>query len=214
MLIEPLITMLLLSFTLASLLLALAPGPDNIFVLTHSALYGARSGIAVIVGLCLGIMVHTLCLIVGISALLAAYPTLLLFIKLLGVAYLSYLAYQAFLAALKAQGMSTNHSQKLESKALIKRGFFMNITNPKVQLFFLSFFPQFLPPDAQGLNLALQILILGLIFALATLLVFSIIALSSTLLRSAFVSPTFNRYLNGSAAFIFSALALYTLYNC
>ena len=58
----------LLSFAAASLLLAIAPGPDNIFVLTQSALYGAKKGMAVIAGLCLGIMCQTLCLIVGVSA--------------------------------------------------------------------------------------------------------------------------------------------------
>ena len=217
----------LTSFALASFILAIAPGPDNIFVLTQSALYGVKKGIAVIIGLCLGILIQTLCLVVGLSAFISALPALMIVIKLIGVAYLCYLAYQAIKAS---RALSRECSQAAESAAgaetqsqahnklgdisyrrLVYRGLIMNITNPKVQLFFLSFFPQFLPSSAQGMLLAAYMALLGAIFGLMTLIVFCSIALFSGTLSSYFNSPSFNIKLNYSAAFIFLALAVFTL---
>ena len=241
----------LTSFALASFILAIAPGPDNIFVLTQSALYGVKKGIAVIIGLCLGILIQTLCLVVGLSAFIIAVPALMIVIKLIGVAYLCYLAYQAIKASL---ALSRESSQAAESAAgagagadakavagagakadagaeagadtkshshnklgdisyrrLVYRGLIMNITNPKVQLFFFSFFPQFLPSSAQGMVLAAYMALLGAIFGLMTLIVFCSIALFSGTLSSYFNSPSFNIKLNYSAAFIFLALAVFTL---
>ena len=128
------------SFALSSLILALAPGPDNIFVLTQSALYGVKKGILVIVGLCLGILVQTLCVIVGVTAFISAVPILLSLIKFLGAAYLLYLAFMAIKHAravatinLEAGGLKP---EQLTAVRLIRRGLIMNVTNPKVQLFF------------------------------------------------------------------------------
>lgn len=231
----------LTSFALASFILAIAPGPDNIFVLTQSALYGVKKGIAVIIGLCLGILIQTLCLVVGLSAFISAVPALMIVIKLIGVAYLCYLAYKAIKASLalsrecsKATEASAgagadakadagaedgsdtkSHSHNklgdISYRRLVYRGLIMNITNPKVQLFFLSFFPQFLPSSAQGMVLAAYMALLGAIFGLMTLIVFCSIALFSGTLSSYFNSPSFNIKLNYSAAFIFLALAVFTL---
>ena len=231
----------LTSFALASFILAIAPGPDNIFVLTQSALYGVKKGIAVIIGLCLGILIQTLCLVVGLSAFISAVPALMIVIKLIGVAYLCYLAYQAIRASLalsressqaaaSAAGAGAGADAKADAGAgvetksnshnklgdisyrrLVYRGLIMNITNPKVQLFFLSFFPQFLPSSAQGMVLAAYMALLGAIFGIMTLIVFCSIALFSGTLSSYFNSPSFNIKLNYSAAFIFLALAVFTL---
>ena len=231
----------LTSFALASFILAIAPGPDNIFVLTQSALYGVKKGIAVIIGLCLGILIQTLCLVVGLSAFISAVPALMIVIKLIGVAYLCYLAYQAIRASLAlsressqaaasaavagagadakadagagAETKSNSHNKlgDISYLRLVYRGLIMNITNPKVQLFFLSFFPQFLPSSSQGMVLAAYMALLGAIFGLMTLIVFCSIALFSGTLSSYFNSPSFNIKLNYSAAFIFLALAVFTL---
>lgn len=225
----------LTSFALASFILAIAPGPDNIFVLTQSALYGVKKGIAVIIGLCLGILIQTLCLVVGLSAFISAVPALMIVIKLIGVAYLCYLAYQAIRASLDLSRESSQASESAASasagaedaadtkshshnklgdisyRRLVYRGLIMNITNPKVQLFFLSFFPQFLPSSAQGMVLAAYMALLGAIFGIMTLIVFCSIALFSGTLSSYFNSPSFNIKLNYSAAFIFLALAVFTL---
>lgn len=233
----------LTSFALASFILAIAPGPDNIFVLTQSALYGVKKGIAVIIGLCLGILIQTLCLVVGLSAFISAVPALMIVIKLIGVAYLCYLAYQAIKASralsressqaaasaagagasadagagAKADAGADNNSRAhnklgdISYRRLVYSGLIMNITNPKVQLFFLSFFPQFLPSSAQGMVLAAYMALLGAIFGIMTLIVFCSIALFSGTLSSYFNSPSFNIKLNYSAAFIFLALAVFTL---
>ena len=231
----------LTSFALASFILAIAPGPDNIFVLTQSALYGVKKGIAVIIGLCLGILIQTLCLVVGLSAFISAVPALMIVIKLIGVAYLCYLAYQAIRASLAlsressqaaasaagagagadakadagagAETKSNSHNKlgDISYRRLVYSGLIMNITNPKVQLFFLSFFPQFLPSSAQGMVLAAYMALLGAIFGIMTLIVFCSIALFSGTLSSYFNSPSFNIKLNYSAAFIFLALAVFTL---
>lgn len=231
----------LTSFALASFILAIAPGPDNIFVLTQSALYGVKKGIAVIIGLCLGILIQTLCLVVGLSAFISAVPAFMIVIKLIGVAYLCYLAYQAINASLAlsressqaaasaagagagadakadagagAETKSNSHNKlgDISYRRLVYRGLIMNITNPKVQLFFLSFFPQFLPSSAQGMLLAAYMALLGAIFGIMTLIVFCSIALFSGTLSSYFNSPSFNIKLNYSAAFIFLALAVFTL---
>ena len=80
------------AFCAASIVLAMAPGPDNLFVLSQSAIYGPRSGIIVVLGLCSGLVIQTLCAACGIAAVVAAIPALFFAIKLAGALYLFYLA--------------------------------------------------------------------------------------------------------------------------
>lgn len=84
------------NFFIAALVVALAPGPDNLFVLAQSATHGARAGFSVICGLCTGICVQTVLLIVGVSALIAASPIAFFVLQCCGAAYLLYLAYKSF----------------------------------------------------------------------------------------------------------------------
>ena len=86
----------MLNFFIAALVVALAPGPDNLFVLAQSATHGARAGFSVICGLCTGICVQTVLLIVGVSALIAASPIAFFVLQCCGAAYLVYLAYKSF----------------------------------------------------------------------------------------------------------------------
>ena len=83
-------------FFIAALVVAIAPGPDNLFVLAQSATHGTRAGICVICGLCTGIAVQTTLLIVGVSALIAASPVAFFVLQCCGAAYLLYLAYKSF----------------------------------------------------------------------------------------------------------------------
>ena len=84
------------SFTIAAAILAVAPGPDNLFVLLQSALYGARAGIFVTLGLCVGVCIQTMLAAFGVAAVVAASPTLLFMIQCAGAAYLLYLAWGAW----------------------------------------------------------------------------------------------------------------------
>ncbi len=163
----------LLTFFAASLLLALAPGPDNIFVLTQSALHGRTSGLVVTVGLCTGLIVHTLGVALGVAVIFQASAVAFTALKLCGAAYLLYLAWQIFRAS--ATRFESARSNRLSYKKLYSRGIIMNVTNPKVSIFFLAFLPQFTDP-ARG-SVALQTGLLGLLFILSALLVFGGIAL-------------------------------------
>lgn len=190
-----------------ALLLALAPGPDNLFVLMQSATGGRRTGFAVVVGLMLGVMVHTLAVALGLAAVFAASTTAFTVLKLAGGAYLLYLAWGAWRApaVLKADGGVPAATQSW--LRLMLRGVVMNLTNPKVVLFFLALLPQFVQP-ARG-PVAVQIVWLGLIFIVAATLVFSAVVLAADLLRGRLIgSARAQRWLNRAAAGVFAALAL------
>ena len=197
------------AFCAASIVLAMAPGPDNLFVLSQSAIYGPRSGIIVVIGLCSGLVIQTLCAACGIAAVIAAIPALFFAIKLAGALYLFYLAYKAWVHA--KDEITTVGGSKKTGLMLWRRGLIMNITNPKVQIFFLAFFPQFVAKDTQGFNLVLQMVIQGITFIFATLLVFSAVAFCAGALASKVKNPTFSFYLNRLSALLFVALGLSTL---
>ncbi len=163
---------LTLFFTTA-VLLALTPGPDNIFVLSQSLAYGQKSGVMVTLGLCSGLLGHTAMVALGVAALLAASPALFRLIQWLGVAYLLYLAWQSWFAVVSDANAA--RQPKLTPVRLYLRGVVMNLTNPKVGLFFIAFLPQFVN-ESYG-PVTSQIILLGFLFIVSTLLVFGGIAL-------------------------------------
>lgn len=198
-----------LSFFGIAALLALAPGPDNVFVLMQSATHGRRAGLFVVLGLCTGLIGHTLAVTVGLAAVFAASTTAFTVLKLAGAAYLLYLAWGAWRAqpATSAQTDGGAPRHRLSDWALFRRGIIMNLTNPKVGLFFLAFLPQFTSP-ARG-SVALQTISLGALFMLAALLVFSGIAFFSGLFGERIQgSARAQRWLNRFAALVFAGLAL------
>ncbi len=193
------------SFFGVSVILALSPGPDNIFVLTQSMLNGRIAGLIVTVGLASGILIHTAAVSLGVAAILAASPNLFNALKFIGAAYLLFLAWGAFNASAIKQ--TTGNAPKLSTAKLFFRGFIMNVTNPKVTIFFLAFLPQFTDP-ARG-SVAFQIVILGALFIIATLLIFGGIALLAGLLGPRLQnSQKVQRLLNRTAAVVFVGLAL------
>ena len=134
-----------LTFFVTALMLALAPGPDIIFVLTQSALYGMRAGVATTLGLISGLCFHTTIVAVGVAGIFMTSPLAFTLLTVVGAAYLLYLAWLSFRA-----GASMAHLQEsrfLGYWGLYRRGVIMNITNPKVTLFFLAFLPQFCAPE-------------------------------------------------------------------
>lgn len=202
-----------LSFLVASSILAIAPGPDNLFVLLQSAMHGPKAGIMVTLGLCVGVLLQTLFAACGVAAVVATSAVLLTIIKCLGAAYLSYLAWGAWHAPVM-QGNQFDHQVKpsvLTSFQLWRRGILMNITNPKVLIFFLAFFPQFLIPGSTEESVMLQMLEMGTTFLIVTLIVFSGIAWCAGTLADRIRSERFQRYLNKISAVIFIALAISTL---
>ena len=183
----------LFAFFGVAVLLALTPGPDNVFVLLQSAQRGWRAGMAVVLGLCAGLVVHTGAVALGLATVFAASAVAFTLLKLCGAAYLVWLAWQALrptpaaaqtrasAAPLAAHDASEAAPVPASSRAkgngawrMVGRGMLMNLSNPKVLVFFLAFLPQFANP-ARG-PVALQLMVLGLVFMLATLLVFGAIA--------------------------------------
>ena len=176
---------LLISFLLASITLSLMPGPDNVFVLTESITKGKRNGIIISAGLASGIIVHTTVIATGLSILVQQSPYVFSGIKIFGAIYLLYLAYLTYKEETTYTIGETNLNSNLDIKEkwfpLYKKGFFMNVLNPKVTLFFIAFLPQFVTKD--GLPFSVQIIILGVIFMIQAFLVFSLIAIVAGNLR-------------------------------
>ena len=207
----------MLEFFVAAIVVALAPGPDNLFVLAQSATHGARAGICIICGLCTGILVQTGLLVVGVSALIAASPTAFFVIQCLGAAYLLYLAYKSFqvragTVKLDASGESAK-SKDLSLKRLYLRGIIMNLTNPKAILFELSFIPPAVNMNS-SLSPTLQMAILGAEFIVATFIVFGSIAfLAGAVKKFMLNSPkaTRNRNWFSGCVFVLLAVALFAL---
>lgn len=193
-----------ISFFLASLLLALVPGPDNIFVVTHSAMRGREAGLAVVMGLCSGLLVHTAAVALGIAVIFQTSDWAFILLKTLGALYLLYLAWQTLHAD------SFNLNQRAEHRPSLawsyRRGVMMNLTNPKVSLFFLAFLPQFV--QAAGTTVSAQIMLLGGLFIIATIVVFgSLAVLAGKVADCLKHSHRFQQGLNRIAAVIFILLA-------
>ncbi|WP_179320133.1 LysE family translocator [Winogradskyella helgolandensis] len=165
---------ILISFALATSALAISPGPDNIYVLVQSISNGKSYGLATVCGLITGCIIHTTLLAFGVSAIIAANENLFFGIKLLGSIYLLYLAYKVFKSASQLD-LDSNIAPKKSLKQLFVQGFFMNVLNPKVTIFFLAFFPGFLFSDS--MSTVIQFYILGGIFMLVSFVIFSSIAL-------------------------------------
>jgi threonine/homoserine/homoserine lactone efflux protein len=199
----PLETVLI--FVAASVALALVPGPDNIFVLTQSALHGRKAGIIVTLGLCSGLILHTTAVSLGVAVIFQTSAMAFNVLKVIGALYLLFLAWQAFRAG--RSKFNSNENPVASSRALYVRGFVMNITNPKVAIFFLAFLPQFADPSRGSLTA--QMFILGGIMMLVTLVVFSSVGwtagfLGDWLRRSKRAQVMLNRI----AAMVFLSLAL------
>ena len=164
----------LISFVFATAILAFSPGPDNIFVLTQSIVNGTKYGIATVLGLMSGCLVHTSLVAFGVSAIIKENESLFFIIKLLGASYLLFLAFKVYKSDAKIV-LSNNNIQKESVFQLFKKGFIMNVLNPKVALFFLAFFPQFL--FSKTISNVIQFYTLGALFIAISFLVFSLIAI-------------------------------------
>ncbi len=165
----------ILYFLGASILLTLAPGPDNIFVVSQGISRGRKVAVLTAIGMCSGISVHTAAAALGISAIFYSSALAFNIVKYGGAAYLLFLAWKALR---EHQDITFNgKAVNLRGFAILRRGFIMNVLNPKVALFFLAFLPQFVSP--QSPDVALEILLYGIIFMLQGMTIFIAIALLS-----------------------------------
>jgi threonine/homoserine/homoserine lactone efflux protein len=194
----------LIAFVTASVVLSLVPGPDNLFVMSHSALKGWRIGFYTTLGLCTGLIGHTVLVAIGVSVIFRTSAIAFNGLKIVGACYLLYLAW------LSVQNKELNlggTDRDSTNRSYYFTGVIMNLTNPKVALFFLVFLPQFV--NTSNDNVTIQIFLLGLLFILSALCVFTSIAYLASFLEDILKkSKTVNKNLNILAALVYFALAI------
>ncbi|MBN2643891.1 MAG: LysE family translocator [Desulfuromonadaceae bacterium] len=192
-------------FLLASMLLTLSPGPDNVYVLTVGMTRGRREALWTAFGMCSGVSVHTAAAALGVSVIF--YSSALAFnaLKYLGAAYLLYLAWQAWRSPVSQDVVAQPVSRS--AGALWRRGVLMNVLNPKVSLFFLAFLPQFVSVDAG--SIPWQMMLLGMIFMSQALIQFAILAwFSAALGRRILAHPVLGGKMNRLTAAVLAVLGL------
>lgn len=168
---------LLPAFILAAFVICIAPGPDMAFVISRSISQGRKYGIVTALGIQMGVIVHILLAVLGLSAILMTSTWAFLILKYVGAAYLVYLGIQTL------RDRKNVHILTDKKKVSIRKAFFegalTDIFNPKVALFFLTFIPQFINPEIS--STASQFIILGLILGVIGLMVDISIAFISSL---------------------------------
>ena len=188
----------ILLFLISSLALTLMPGPDILFVLNQS-LENKKSGFLISIGLCSGLVVHSLILVFGLSAFIETNEYVISYLKYFGTLYLFYLAFDELNTKFKQASRPNNTN-------LFLRGLYMNLVNPKVLLFFIAYFPNFL--FSETLSISIQFLILGSIFIFQALIVFSSVSLASNKLISYLKVDTADYRLSYFKAFVFGVIGL------
>lgn len=152
----------LLGFSTAALVLLVLPGPAVMYIVTRSASQGRRAGLVSVAGIHAGTVVHIVAAMVGLSAILAASATAFTFVKLAGAAYLVWLGIQSLRAYRRGTAQPVIAVEHRQLRRVFLDGMVLNILNPKTAIFFLSFVPQFVDPNAA--NAATQLAVLGALF--------------------------------------------------
>jgi threonine/homoserine/homoserine lactone efflux protein len=196
----------LISFAVASVALLVIPGPAVIYIVNRSVANGRQIGLAAVVGLELGTFMHVLAATVGLSAILATSENAFNVVKYLGASYLVLIGLRTLTR--KPEAISTSASSMTQSQAF-RQGFIINMLNPKIALFFLSFLPQFIDPNIS--SNARQSLILGSVFVLCGFVIDGVYALTASSLREVLVKgkalPFIQQYVAGVVFVLLGAAA-------
>jgi threonine/homoserine/homoserine lactone efflux protein len=194
-----------LIFIITSILIILTPGQDMILVMSRSISQGQKAGVITALGVCFGLLGHTLLATFGLGALLITSEFLFDLIKLIGAAYLIYIGYQ--LLSSKNPKLAMKDLPKTSYKKMFLQGALTNIMNPKIAIFYFSYLPQFVNSDTN--NQALQLLILGLTYAILTFFIKAPIGFISGLLSIWIKSrPSVLAYMNKTSGIVFIVLGL------
>ena len=194
----------LFGFLCASMALTISPGPDNIFVITQGITRGRKAAIVTALGMCSGISIHSTAAALGISALFYSSAIAFNLVKYAGAIYLLYLAVKTVRSR---SSITLGPKESLPLSALFRRGFIMNVLNPKVALFFLAFLPQFVKSSSG--QFPLQMLFLGALFMIQAIMIFSLIGWFSGTIGCYVVSkPGFSRYFEWLTAGVFASLGV------
>lgn len=192
-------------FLVTTFLLAIAPGPDIIYVLTRGVSQGKRAGLAAAAGFSTGCLFHTTLAAVGVSALIRSSETAFTLIRIAGACYLIYIG----IGALRSRGAFVvgEGSSGEALRAIYRQSIIANILNPKVTLFFLAFLPQFAAPGSGSVGV--QLMGLGIIFTAVTIVVFGAVALFAGLIGDWLRQrPAFAGRLQALAGVTFIALGI------
>jgi len=196
----------LLAFTASALVLAVTPGPDMALFMGKTLTQGRRAGIAAIVGTTSGLIVHTILAAIGVSALLAASELAFTVLKIAGAAYLIWLAYHALRNG-SSLALEAVRAPKQPLHRIWLQGLGVNILNPKVVLFFVTFQPQFVSVNDQ--NATGKLLFLGGYFvALGIPVCFLMVLGAGGLARFLKSSPKAMRFFDWAFAGIMGSFAL------
>lgn len=162
----------LLFFTIACVLLIILPGPDTAIVTKNTIVNGQKGGFQTMVGSCVGLSIHTIATVAGLSAIIVKSAVAFTFIKYVGAAYLCYLGIKTLLN-MRVKNLEIDDIPKIEAKgnSYFKQGLITNVTNPKVAVFFLTFLPQFL---AEGSEPFWPFLTMGIIYIVLTFIWFAL----------------------------------------
>ncbi|WP_283133810.1 LysE family translocator [Rhizohabitans arisaemae] len=168
-----------ITFAIASLALALVPGPAVVYVLTRSVSQGRNAGLVSALGIHTGTLVHIVAAVIGLSSLIASSAIAFSVIKYAGAAYLVYIGVRAIMT--KETLAADRSLAPIRLGKVYREGILVNVLNPKTALFFLAFLPQFVDPS-RG-NAPLQILLLGATFFFLAMISDSLYALVGGALR-------------------------------
>ncbi len=194
------------------MLLALTPGPDVLLVVAIAAKEGFKPALTLTLGLASGVIFHTALIALGLSALIIASPLAMTLIAGFGACYLLYLAWLTWQHRGDQVAQASLDQEAKQTGAYYWRGVVMNITNPKVLLFFLALFPQFAQLNEPGYQL--RIAVLGLIFIVVTVVVFGGLAyLTAKSTQSFMQNPKFKSAMDYITVLIFVGLAGLLLYS-
>jgi threonine/homoserine/homoserine lactone efflux protein len=200
---------LYLTFLGSVFLLALAPGTDNIYVLTRSLAQGKRAGALAGVGIALALSLHITATTLGLSQVFLASPTLYQAVRFLGIAYLAYLAFRAFTAPPEKPELEHSGGGP-QGRRIVGQAALLALLNPKLAIFFIAFLPQFTNPEAG--QLAYQLFALGVTFAVESLAVFGMLVLCVIPLRAWLVAhDAFWRWQGKVTGGVLLALAFWLL---
>lgn len=198
---------ILLAFAVACAVISLAPGPDMMFIIANGIARGRRAGVIAALGMSTGLAVHTIAAAAGLGALLAAAPAVLEALRIAGALFLVYLAIATWRASRKTLADPMPAAPNRSLRKTYAMAVLTNLANPKVILFYVAFFPQFVSPG--GWPAWAQFLVLGAVLICVGLSVDATVGFVagklSELLRR---RPAIRRCLDRVSAAIFGALAV------
>ncbi|QJX74642.1 LysE family translocator [Priestia megaterium] len=152
-------------FVITCIFLVILPGPDTAIMTKNTLTVGKQGGFKTMLGICCALSIHTLTAIVGLSAIIAKSALLFSIFKYIGAVYLIYLGIKSLWTLRNQETTETISKSKYKNKSSFKQGFFTNLLNPKVAVFFLTFLPQFVNP---GSHTFMPFLILGITYIVLT----------------------------------------------